>query len=337
MTSRYVRRMRRDARRLTIDWGRHRAVLRPYRRRTGQFQADREYHAGQTHAAERADLLLHGIRLTEGLIVGCSMSFEAMPRMLVREPLSGPFFAISRVCLEAAARVDYVFNQSLSPDQRLMRFAALWAWNNGESRKGVSAMTGRPDGMPAALLAEVATEASHLDTLVRAAGFEVDRSGRHPVIRDPAGVLRPESAELNLVDILERMLPSVGSARYRRWSGSVHSAPWVHRGALRQIAADLMKPVLSPTDIAETFLIVAATFGRMVSAFSFYSGIPVGRIEAAVSRILVASETEIARQHEPMSRFASMKIIQRAKRRWRGMVNDAWGLTAPEGDRDREQ
>jgi hypothetical protein len=204
LTANYIRQMRKHIKRLVRSWGTHRVALRPYRRETGQYQQEIAFHSSLDTAEARLDLLRHGVNQAEALVSSCTMSFEAMPRLLQKRALAGPFMAMSRICLESAARLSYVYDDQISPDQRIMRITALWAWSNHESRKAASAMNRLPGERLSELTKSIDLEAEHLDQLANSSGFHVDRSGRIPVVRDPSGVCSAETAGLSMVDVLEK-------------------------------------------------------------------------------------------------------------------------------------
>lgn len=319
----YPRRMRRHIHRLTVSWSTHRVFLRAYRRDTGQFRQDLLYHQAQQEPSARIAVLIHGVNQIEKLMSHCTMSFEAMPVLATRGGLPWPFLAMSRICLESAARLCYVLDDNVGPDQRLMRFAALLAWSNVEARKAASASLRTAGNTVSDFQAHVDAEASQLRKQMYAAGFDVD-SGLS-VVKDRSGVNRPESASLNLVDTLERQFPGVGEAYYRRSSGFVHGTPWALALAQGWLGADVSSPRLSATVVTDAFLLVGVAVNNAIQLSASYSGIPFRLVTKRLTRILDMTQGELRRLNEPRVRQPHLGPARALSPKWAAMVARAWG------------
>lgn len=286
-------------------WAGYRIAFRPYRRDGSGFHSDLKscmipWSPAVSNA--RLRLLLVGIEQLEGQISHCTMSFEAVPRMLVKVALPWPYLAMSRVTLEASSRIIYLTDPKIDVEQRLMRFAALTLWSFSEGLRATRASAGRLSSeMMNDITVSMQRDLVSIEKTIRDAGFEVfkGRDGtRAPVVKDPLGIRRPEVSSLNISEVLETQFPGVGGEIYRRYSGFIHGTPSSHYAAMQPYSEGLFVPALSDQTVADTYMIVIQAVRRAMAHSSDYGGFPFKRSNIKMEKALKAIRRELTHLYE---------------------------------------
>lgn len=286
-------------------WAGYRIAVRPYRRDGSGFHSDLKSCMipwSPAISSARLRLLLAGIEQLEGQISHCTMSFEAVPRMLVRVPLPWPYLAMSRVTLEASSRIIYLTDPKIDVEQRLMRFAALSLWSFNEGLRATRASAGRLSSeMMNDITVSIQRDLMAFEKTIHDAGFEVFKGKdgtRASVVRDPLGNRRAEVSSLNISEVLETQFPGVGGEIYRRYSGFIHGTPSAHYAAMQPYSEELFVPALSDQTVAETYMIVIQAVRRAMGHASNYGGFPFHRSDNNMEKALKAVRKELTHLYE---------------------------------------
>jgi hypothetical protein len=133
---------------------------------------DMKHFGSDAQVLARVALLMSAIDYLEMLQSLCTMSFAALPRLLMGHELPWPCLAMVRICAESAARFCYVIDPQIAPEDRLMRMAGLMLWSNSEESKMARSSKGTPDGLKE-MIAAVDNTLKDIHRLVSDAGFEV--------------------------------------------------------------------------------------------------------------------------------------------------------------------
>lgn len=291
----YPRKMRRRINWLILTWAPHRMDLDAYRRDTGQFPYELLSNINKPSPLQRNSILYQGIYQIELLMTHCTSTYQALPRLLIRDPLPWPFLAMARVCFEASTRICYVLDPEILMDQRFMRFAALIAWSQQESGNAIRAQGETLWPGQQELLDKLNQEKATFDENLKNCGFSIERTGK-PVIRDLSGQMKPESAYLNLVVTTSSQFPGMGEAFYRRFSGFTHGAPWALYTAQSPSGSNESAPSLDRMTIVDTFQLVGSSVNNAINQYASYSGIPYGIIKWQLVNLSKVSEREMKKQ-----------------------------------------